>query len=611
MTIPRRQLRRAAVATSLALAVAAAGGRALAAAPTSYAVGGVPSVAAGATPLGTLPTTTSLPLTVVLAPRDAAGMAALATAVSTPGSPQFHHFLSVAQVAARFGATPASVSAVQSTLRAQGLTPGALAPDRLSLAVSGTVAQASQAFGVTLRRYREASGRQVFANTTAARVPGALRGVVAGVLGLDDLPAAVPASLVRDRGEVRRTALAPAASASANTDETLCTPATSRRGVGGPYTIDQIAGAYGMNGLYADGDVGSGVTIALYELEPYSASDLAHFQSCLSPPPTGAVTNIPVDGGPCNIPPGEETALDLDNVIGIAPASNVSVYQGPNEGAGIYDTFAAIVNADAAEVISDSWGVCEPSGSVGAFAMENTLFEQAAMQGQTILVAAGDSGSTGCSTAKVPNSTIAVDDAASQPWVTGVGGTALTALGSPPIERVWNDGANDAGGGGISSVWAMPNWQKGLGINGQSSATPCASGLIGDPTAGPDCREVPDVSADASPATGYIIYFGGWQQVGGTSAGAPLWAGLTALADASHSGTCSPTTPLGFLNPTLYAIAAGSGAGKRSTTSRSATTIRAARAPTRRRPATTWRPDLARRSPRPEPRLAWSANSAA
>src|SRR5581483_2921077 len=156
-----------------------------------------------------------------------------------------------------------------------------------------------------------------------------------------------------------------------------------------------------------------------------------------------------------------------------------------------------------------------------------------------------------------------VDDPASQPFVTGVGGTRVNALGPRPSETVWNDGvATGASGGGISTFWKMPDYQTEAPsslhvINGGSSGSPCGA-------SSGDCREVPDVSADAAPSTGYVIYWNGagtaglgepqgWQVVGGTSGAAPAWAALIALANASSA--CSGTR-VGFANPALYNDAA-------------------------------------------------------
>ena len=196
--------------------------------------------------------------------------------------------------------------------------------------------------------------------------------------------------------------------------------------------------------------------MALYELEPYTAGDVAQFQSCFGTDAT--VTNITVDGGPIPFTPPEqdpglETALDVENVIGIAPQSSVDVYQGPDDSAGVVDTLAQIVSDDTAEVISDSWGICEPQADASVLTQEDTLLQEAALQGQTFLVASGDAGSDGCA-----DHGQAVDDTRSQPWATGVGGTTLSGLGPPPVQSAWS-----GGGGGVSSLWQMPSWQAGPG----------------------------------------------------------------------------------------------------------------------------------------------------
>ncbi len=146
-------------------------------------------------------------------------------------------------------------------------------------------------------------------------------------------------------------------------------------------------------------------------------------------------------------------------------------------------------------------------------------------------------------------------DPASQPYVTGVGGTDMSAVGnpptSPPTETTWNTecsgGLPCGGGGGISSVWPMPTYQSTGAVPGVvsslSSGKPCSA-------TGEYCREVPDVSASADPSNGYVIYYEGkWQEVGGTSGAAPLWAALTSLANESCNSR------LGFLNPALYSLA--------------------------------------------------------
>ena len=540
-------VRRAVFATPVAVLALVAGAHAWT--PATVALGEAPPALPGATALGELAPTAPLKLTVVLAPRDPAALAALATAVSTPGSPEFHRYLNVRQFAARFGAAQSSVTALRATLRASGLRPGQLAPNGLSLSVAGTASQVSHAFSVSLRGFRERGGRRLFANTTAPRVPAALGGVVTAVLGLDNVPAAVPLGLASEHAT--HTASVPFTGGSSPTP---CASASSASGSTGPYTIDQLAHAYGMNVLYGQGDFGAGVTIALVELESNTATDLAAFQSCFNT--SGQVNAITVPPGPgaSGNQTGLETALDFDIVNGLAPQSTIDIYEGENSTTGVYDTFSAIIDRpNPPQVVSDSWGQCEPESDPTLVAAENTLFQQAAVQGQSILAASGDSGSHGC-TDMANSGLLAVDDPASQPYATAVGGTTLGSPTPPAAQSVWNMHS----GGGISTSWPMPSYQANSGVPGVlNSYTP------GTLCQGGNCREVPDVSADADPNTGYVVYYaglGGWIPVGGTSGAAPVWAGLVALADASGTGGCTPTTPLGFLNPHLYAIAAGSGA---------------------------------------------------
>ena len=338
------------------------------------------------------------------------------------------------------------------------------------------------------------------------------------------------------------------------------------------YTADQIAAAYGFSGLYAAGNEGAGTTVAVYELEPDDPGDITAFQRCYGT--RAPVRYVHVDGGAGAGAGSDEAAFDIENLIGFAPAASVLVYQGPNSnsgapGSGPYDTFSAIVNQDRAQVVSVSWGQCEASlGRANAVA-ESTLFQQAAVQGQSIVAAAGDNGAEDCNPASrhVANRA-AVDDPASQPLVTGVGGTTLRAIGPPPVETVWNSGgsvaagqlASGAGGGGVSALWPMSAAQASAGATLGVRSPLVAGSHCGQPRG--YCRAVPDVAADSDPSTGYEVYWNGadtiggqpvgWQGLGGTSGAAPVWAALLALADASPN--CRGA-PIGYANPALYRAA--------------------------------------------------------
>lgn len=166
------------------------------------------------------------------------------------------------------------------------------------------------------------------------------------------------------------------------------------------YTADQIAAAYRFSSLYAAGNLGAGQTIALYELESFSPSDIATYQACYGT--ATSVSQVPVDGGPSGSSSGGgEAALDIESLIGLAPRANILVYSGPNAavdtpGSGPYDTYAEIMSDNRAKVISTPWGLCEPQEGATNAAAENTLFEEAAVQGQSIVAASGDSGAQDC-----------------------------------------------------------------------------------------------------------------------------------------------------------------------------------------------------------------------
>jgi pro-kumamolisin-like protein len=489
-------------------------------APAVSPVGQAPRLPSGAHALGALPGSTPIHATVTLAPRDPGALAAYARDVATPGSPVFHHYLTVSQFAEHFGPASADVELVRGTLAAEGLHPGPAAANRLSIPVSASAAQLAGAFHTSLDRYRLPSGATAYANRAAPSVPADVVGVVQGVVGLDSLSRLSPAA-------------APGAQTVAPGAAQPCSAASTAAGSQG-YPSDRIAAAYGLDGLYSGGDLGAGTTVALVEFESYAPADVAAYQSCDGT--NASISQVNVDGGPGTAPPVGEATLDIEDVAGLAPQAAIEVYQGPNGGSGPLDTYAKIVSDDTAKVISTSWGACESGVGATETNAENTLFQEATAQGQSVLAAAGDTGTADCP----GSSTLAVDDPASQPDVTGVGGTTLTSA----QEAAWGN-RSGAGGGGVSSVWGAQNYQAGF-ATAQTSTTCGASGTA--------CREVPDVSADADPQTGYPIYFSGaWEKVGGTSAAAPTWAALLALVDASPA--CAGKPPVGFANPALYAAA--------------------------------------------------------
>ena len=551
-----------------------------------------PSLSARARAAGTnVAAGSRLHLTVTLKPRDPAALAAYAQAVSTPGSRSYHRYLTPNQFGRRFGATAARLRTIRSAFARHGLRLGAASAGRLSIPLAADAGTIERGLDVQLRRVRGRGGQDVVAATRAPAIAAGAAAGVQSIVGLDSSAAPQPLTRrARRQGPLTQPLATGTSTAATGTPTTAtgtpttatgtagpqpCSQATNVAGEDGGYTDNQLATAYGFTDLYRAGNDGSGTTVAIYELQPNNPSDIAAFESCYGI--STQISYVSVDGGAGHGAGSDEAAFDIENLIGFAPGAKVLVYQGPNAqtgapGSGPYDTFAAIVNQDRAQVVSVSWGNCEAQLGRANARAENTLFEQATVQGQSIVAADGDNGAQDCNSRHGPDyNQLSVDDPAAQPYVTGVGGTTLQGLSPEVYETAWNSKHDSAGpstmagstGGGVSSFWAMPPAQlhaaKSLGV-----LSALASGSHCGRSHG-YCREVPDVSIDADPTTGYVVYWNGagtvpgaavgWQVLGGTSGAAPIWAALLALADSSPA--CGGTA-IGYANPALYGAASRS-----------------------------------------------------
>lgn len=463
------------------------------------------------------------------------------------------HQLTGAQVTTAYAPLASSQQSVIDYLQGYGFTVTMTLSQHLAVGVKGTVANAEDAFHVQINNYRSSEGQDFYAPAGNPAVPANVAELIQDIAGLDNV----------------RHFSHPPVKSSRQVTSTTTTNAVSCLGpnAGYYYLPSQFATGYNLTGLYSAGYHGEGQAVGLIEFDDYSASDISAYTSCYG----GAkvpISKILVSGGAGSPSAGAiEVELDMELILSAAPKlANLDVYEAPNSDAGDIAMWSRIINNDAVPVVSTSWGSCEQATTPAVLQEENDLFALAAVQGQTIVAAAGDSGTDDC---RIPlNSTnpapfLAVDDPASQPYVTGVGGTNLTLNGDNTYnsETVWNNGviSNEvwAGGGGISSVWGMPGWQQGPGVsNSQSSGTPCQA-------SSGDCREVPDVSLNADPngSAAYLVYCSvtatgcnkpGWYPVGGTSAAAPMWAAFMALTNEKmlHDGGFN----VGFLNPYLYQI---------------------------------------------------------
>lgn len=382
--------------------------------------------------------------------------------------------------------------------------------DRRTLVLTGTAAQMQQAFGVQLRQV-EHDGRHYRIHMQPVSMPQDCASMVDAVLGLDTRPQAK--SHLRKLKDLR-----PAAAGAQS------------------YLPRQVAELYSFP---TDVD-GSGETIGILELGGgFTTTDIQQYfkNQNITPPHVVAVS---VDGGknsPTN-PSGadSEVMLDIEVAASVAPAATIAVYFSPNTDQGFVDALTTAIHdtTNHPSVISISWGGPESNWTQQAIKALDDACQSAAALGVSITVACGDSGSTD----GVSDGANHVDFPASSPHVLACGGTKITTSGTKlTSEVVWNDEAQSGGatGGGVSSVFALPTWQQNANV---SSATNGGSG-----------RGLPDVAGDAAPATGYSIQVDGQTEVvGGTSAVAPLWAGLIALLNQKLG------KPVGFLNPQIYPL---------------------------------------------------------
>lgn len=522
-----------------------------------------PELPLGARVTSATPATERLSVSLFLQPRNAAALAAFAASVSDVHSPMFRHYLARGEFASKFGPTAATIASVERFARDAGLSVASLSSNHLDLSLRGTAARFSSAFSTHLSNVRLGSG-ELGRTTTAVHLPASIASSVEAVIGLSDLLHA-HTSLER-LSDLKHPTLHGAGRSFPNDHPagapgapSACPAATISTELGyGGITDDQVAQAYGVDGLYSAGDLGAGQTVAVFELEPFALSDVAAFDTCyFGSSHTSQIKVDNVDGGPGVGEGSGESALDIENVSAIAPAAHVIVYQAPNTNYGSIDAYNRIVSDDIAQTATSSWGFCESDQqnfSPGALAAENLIFEQAAAQGQTVLNSAGDGGDDSCSYQNgYPSSPVLTQsDPASQPYVLGVGGTTAVSVTQPPEEQVWNDGAlGGGGGGGVSRLWTQPPWIP-KSDNHLSNSTFCGA------PAGEVCRTVPDVTAFADEFTGITIEIGGgWYTIGGTSSSSPLWAAM--LAEINASPTCqsssSTTRGVGFASPLLYDVA--------------------------------------------------------
>jgi subtilase family serine protease len=538
-------------------------------------VGSQPPRARVAQDLGAADSSTPLPSITMYFSRSAqqqADLDALVAAQQNPSSPEYHQWLTPAEFGARFGLADADIAKTQAWLESEGFTVTGVSPSRNSITFSGTASTVASAFGAPIHRY-VLNGENHIAPSADLSLPSALAGIVSDVRDLSDF---------RPRPHFRRGngALYKPNFTSAQTGNHFLQPG-------------DIAVIYDIKAAYGAGYNGQGQTIAIMGQSAISNTDITNFQTAIgqtAKAPTGML--VPNTGSSATYSGDEsESDLDLEYSTGIAPGATIDfVYVGANATASVFDSLTWAITNRIAPILNISYGECEPELGQTQYTSLNAMLQQAASQGQTVVSAAGDDGSTDCygsSNSVTVEEALAVDFPSSSQYVTGVGGTEFlaaavassnnqyfTAASSADVvtsalsyipEQAWNDDSASfpsdplsSGGGGVSIFSPAPTWQ---------------TGVPGIP-AGSAFRFVPDIALDASPNNAAYAYctsdntaWASGQQsscttglrdtssqdltvAGGTSFAAPIFSGMVAILAQARGYTWQ-----GVVNPNLYTIA--------------------------------------------------------
>jgi kumamolisin len=453
----------------------------------------------GAEDIGPADGSQTATVTVVLKPKEGSAPADVLSA-----DVRSHQYLTRSELGAQRGADPAAVERVRQFAARNSLA-AVEKPEQRLVDLTGTVEDLSRAFDVQLRTFRtpEVTYR---GRVGVVRVPADIADDVVAVLGLDDRPQVRP--------DVR---------------------VASSAGEFAGYPPAEIGKFYGFPATVT----GAGQCIGIAEFGGgFEQADLDAYFSAQGLPAI-QVEAVGVAGG-SNQPGVDskadgEVMLDIEVAHSLAPDAKIVVYFAPTRTNGFASAVKAAIHdsANNPSVLSISWGGPEDSWTPQMINTLESALADAAQVGLTVLASSGDDGSRN----NVNDGHVHVNYPASSPQVLGCGGTRITVdNGAITDEVVWNDGVDGGStGGGVSALFPVPSYQASANIPVNADT-------------GQSGRGVPDVSADASLASGYMIELNGGQvrSIGGTSAATPLWAGLVALAN-QHVGK-----PVGFLNAALY-----------------------------------------------------------
>ncbi len=554
---------------------------------------------------GLAPTDQNVTVSLVLRLRDEAKLENYIRQTATPGSANFQKFLTTAEFAQRYGATDAQIARVQHYLNQHGLH-GDVLDNHMVVSVHGTLGQFSKLFGTPVHTYvSRKSGRRFHRPAQPLVMPAGLSHSVITASGMNNQWHYVPHHTSKLRVSNLHIAT-PATTLSAQARPAADNPTAT--GIPGQYTVGDVANFYNINPLYQRGITGKGSTVAIVTLANFDPADAEDYWAAIGlDTKPNRITQVHVDGGG-GTDGAEETALDVEQAGGLAPQADIIVYDAPNAGSGFVDAFARAVSDNQADSISTSWGLGEifnfaalnvdgasdtDTTDVGDLRAYHQIFLEAAVQGQSMFAASGDSGAydtvrqlgsgDGPGDFSAP---LTVDSPASDPYITAAGGTTVPVkfvnsagdtILSIDQESVWGWDylipfvpSRDAvfsvgGGGGVSVYWRKPLYQFFTWGTRRSERHQALT--YNDPATGPFTylklpahfrgRNVPDISLNADPETGYLLTFqGGLFSSGGTSFVSPQLNGITALLRESTGHR------IGLWNPHIYLLQNIFGYGK-------------------------------------------------
>lgn len=540
-----------------------------------------PGVLQQASYFGDTDPNTPVTVDIVMKLQNQGQLAQFINQTTTPGR-GFRQYLSTSSFASKYAPNPQIASAIQTYLRAYGIQ-STVYSDKLVITATGTAGQFNKAFNISLMN-ASLHGKKFHATKTPPQAPPSIANSILCILGLSNY------------SDFTSQAVKPLSTSGSTEPNADSAPSALM-----PSDLEQ---QYDVTPLYKQGATGQGQTIGIVSLADFNPSDAEYFWNYNHiQTKANRIHVYDVDGGSglSEADGSDETSLDVEQSGALAPQADINVYVGPNSDTGFVDAFAKSISDDAVQELSVSWGESETAiASAVQQNLEtpqyaqvfNQLFMEAAAQGISTFAAAGDDGAY---SAARDNGTynLSVLNPADSPYITAAGGTTLPVLEAAQFgvtkQRAWgydylysflaqlgypplNPYSFAGGGGGFSTVFATPDYQQGVsGVNRYTAVqwwTPSADGTTTTFNSTPQIvtgtgsgRNLPDLSMNADPESGYSVYFSlpttdgssdldtGWSQYGGTSFVAPQLAGLSALINSADH------TQVGFWNPQIYRFA--------------------------------------------------------